>query len=116
VVPTILDIAGVDVSSPEAGPALPGRSLVPLFQENETWDERTLFWAHSGNRAIRQGDWKAVTRRDNDNRWELYNIANDRAELNDLASAESKRLDRLAATWDSLRVQYDKDFEAGEVE
>jgi len=116
VAPTILDIAGVDVSPPEAGPVLPGRSLVPLFQKNETWGERTLFWAHSGNRAIRQGDWKAVTRRDNGDRWELYNIANDRAEKNDLASAEPKRLDRLAATWDSLKVQYDKDFEAGVVE
>jgi arylsulfatase len=74
-----------------------------------------LFWAHSGNRAIREGDWKAVMRRDNDDRWELYHLVDDRAELNNLASAEPKRLSNLASIWEGLKARYDSDFEVGEV-
>lgn len=113
--PTILDLAGVLNEPSKTGPDLPGRSLVPVFNAEPSWEDRVLFWAHSGNRAIREGDWKAVMRRDNDDRWELYHLVDDRAELNNLASAEPKRLSNLASIWEGLKARYDSDFEVGEV-
>jgi arylsulfatase len=112
-VPTILDLAGAKTIPPEKGPALPGRSLVPAFEKEPDWGERSLFWAHSGNRALRRGEWKAVTRRDNGDRWELYNISKDRAELNDLAATYPEKLAGLASEWETLRMQFDADFEIG---
>ena len=112
-VPTLLEVAGADTSRPKKGPGLPGRSLVPAFKAEPDWEERALYWAHSGNRALRLGDWKAVTRRDNGNRWELYNMAQDRAELNDLAATYPNLLKKLTSNWETLRKQFDKDFEVG---
>ena len=112
-VPTILDLAGVELIPPIEGPILPGRSLVPIFNKTAEWSDRFLYWAHSGNRALRQGDWKAVTRRDNEERWELYHIVKDRAELNDLASSHPDKLNELVTAWESLGDQFNKDFETG---
>ena len=50
--------------------------------------ERTdaLYWEHEGNRAVRDGKWKLVSR--HPDRWELYDMEADRSELNDLAARE----------------------------
>lgn len=112
-VPTILELAGADTGPIGKGPALPGRSLVPVFGRDQDWNDRPLYWAHSGNRAIRVGDWKAVTRRDNGDRWELYNMTDDRAELHDLASAKPEKLKELTSSWENLRDQFSEDFESG---
>ena len=111
--PTILELAGLELPDPPEGPSLPGRSLVPAFEAPVTWSDRFLFWAHAGNRAIRQGDWKAVTRRDNEERWELYDMARDRAELHDLADDRPEKLAELAAVWETMRHQFNTDFETG---
>ena len=52
------------------------------------------------NRAIREGDWKLVAKGPAAP-WELYNLANDRTELHDLAAAEPERAKDLAAKWDA---------------
>ena len=44
----------------------------------------TFFWEHEGNRAVREGKWKLVSR--HPNAWELYDIEADRTELDDLAA------------------------------
>lgn len=111
--PTIMELAGAKAEPPKEGPSLPGRSLVPIFQEQAGGSDRYLFWAHSGNRAIRQGNWKAVTRRDNEERWELYDMANDRAELHDLATKQQGKLHELSSVWKSLSDQFAGDFETG---
>ena len=111
--PTILELAGLEIPTPTEDPTLPGRSIVSVFSEEVAWSDRFLFWAHSGNRAIRQGDWKAVTRRDNEERWELYNVANDRAELYDLATKQPGKLNELSLVWERMRNQFGRDFETG---
>ena len=74
-----------------------GRSLVKSFRNHSTVP-RTLFWEHEGNRAVREGDWKLVGSRNAD--WELYHIAKDRTELNDLSKTESRHFASLKAKWD----------------
>ncbi|MDG2358467.1 MAG: hypothetical protein P8M20_02320, partial [Planctomycetaceae bacterium] len=54
----------------------------------------------SYDRGLRDGDWKAVSFRRE--AWELYNIAKDRTELNNLAEAEPERLQKMIDTWTEM--------------
>jgi hypothetical protein len=57
-----------------------------------------LYWYWSRNRAVRQGDMKLVW--DNSVRvWELYDIAHNRCEANDLAGTQPERVKRMADDW-----------------
>ncbi|MHC4568526.1 MAG: arylsulfatase, partial [Planctomycetota bacterium] len=59
-----------------------GRSLVPAF-DSKPIEREAIYWEHEGNRAVRQGKWKLVSRHPGE--WELYDLEADRTELNDLA-------------------------------
>lgn len=54
-------------------------------------DREALFREHEGNRAVRQGRWKAVAA--HEGAWELHDIEADRTELHDLAAQEPERLE-----------------------
>ena len=58
-----------------------------------------LYWEHEGNRAVRQGVWKLVAK--HGGAWELYDIAKDRIESNDLAKTHPDRVAALAAKYDA---------------
>ncbi len=88
---------------------LPGLSLVGAFADEPDWLPRTLYFEHAGNRALRYDNWKLVMRRDNLDRWELYNIAEDRAERNDLALAQPVKLAQLVQIWERQEVAFDLD-------
>lgn len=97
---TCVDLAGATYPNQFSGkPITPleGRSLKPTFVGEEI-EREAIFWEHEGNRAVRVGDWKLVAK-GNDGPWELYNVADDRAELNDLAASEPARVRTLAAMW-----------------
>ena len=93
IMPTFTELAGgiyPDSLNGKPVKSMMGKSLVPVFKNiNIEW-ERILLWEHEGNRAVRKGDWKLVSRYDQDaggfTPWELYNLAKDRTELNDLSS------------------------------
>jgi arylsulfatase len=97
---TCVDLAGAAYPNHRNGqPIKPmeGLSLVPAFA-GESLGRRTLFWEHEGNRAIREGDWKLVAK-GKEGDWELYNLADDRSELRNLASKYPDRVNELAAQW-----------------
>lgn len=102
VVPTLLELAGARTLK-EAPPA-PGRSLVPVFKQDESVHHDSLWWFHDGHKAIRVGDWKAVA--PNSEPWELYHIATDRDESNDLAIPEGEQLKELVAEWDRQLAEF----------
>ena len=93
---TAVDLAGLDQPADKTPPE--GLSLAPLFA-GEPLAGRLLFWEHEGNRAVRDGDWKLVA--EHGKPWELYNLARDRSEQHDLATAEPKRAARMAAAWEA---------------
>ena len=61
-----------------------GVSLVPALAGVPLDRKAPLFWEHEGNRAIRSGDWKLVSK--HPGVWDLYDIAADRAEMHNLAA------------------------------
>jgi arylsulfatase A-like enzyme len=98
---TCLDVAGAGHPKERAGVKTTppeGRSLLPAFAGRPI--ERDIFWEHEGNRAVRSGDWKAVAKGPG-GKWELYNVATDRTEQNDLAEKEPGRLKDLVAKWEA---------------
>lgn len=101
---TCLDAAGVEYPAEFNGrQMLPpaGRSLLPDFAGQRTEAPRTLCWATSGNRAIRIGRWKLVSAKGGP--WELYDLATDRTELNDLAHQHPDRVDAMAKAFERWR-------------
>jgi arylsulfatase A-like enzyme len=80
-----------------------GQSLAPAFsptpQLPRSLAQRPLFWEHEGNRAIREGQWKLVSKHPGG--WELYDMDADRTEMCDLAAKQPERVRQMAALWDA---------------
>jgi len=55
------------------------------------------FWRVGGNAAMRQGDWKIVRGRNAP--WQLYNLANDLGETQNLAAQQPEKVRTLEARW-----------------
>jgi arylsulfatase len=95
---TVIDLSGG--AYPSTLPPALGNSITPLLagQRKPIHDE-PLFWEHEGNAAVRMGHWKLV--REYEKPWELYDLSQDRTELNDLSAEKPKLRDRLIAMWEA---------------
>ena len=101
IVPTIEELAGVEPAVTKRDqPIRPGRSLAPVLRGGIREPHPFLFWEHVGNRALRKGDWKLVA--EHEKPWELYNLRNDRSELEDLASRRPEKVKKMRARWQSF--------------
>jgi arylsulfatase len=105
--PTLLDLAGGKWPTESDGlklPSPPGRDVSPTFKHDVAIDRNCLWWLHENNRAIRQGDWKLVAARDE--QWQLYDLAKDRAENDDLAAKNPEKAKELAGLWQKKLVEF----------
>ena len=107
---TCVEIAGLNYPTNFNGNAihpLEGKSLVPAFT-NKAINREFIFWEHEGNRAIRMGNWKLVskTRKQkkftpaDENLWELYDMDRDPSEINNLALKYPDKVKTMAALWE----------------
>jgi arylsulfatase A-like enzyme len=99
---TCLEVTGAIYPAERSGQAIlqcEGDSLVPLLKGKKA-RSRPIFMEHEGNRAIRDGKWKLVGLRGH--RWELYNMENDRTEMNDLAAKFPDKVKELALKWETI--------------
>jgi arylsulfatase A-like enzyme len=108
IMPTLLEIAGTSYPKTREGRQLPplmgtswGRVLAGQAESPRT-EQDYIGWEIFGNRAVRQGDWKLrwqykpLGKGD----WELFNLAADPAERNDLAAERPDKVKALLALWD----------------
>ena len=99
---TCVDLAGVVYPREHKGSSITpmeGISLAPAFSERSITRGQPLFWEHEGNRAIRSGEWKLVSKHSGP--WELYDMTTDRTEMNDLASEQPDRVKEMSTQWDA---------------
>jgi arylsulfatase len=100
---TCVDVSGVEYPATYNGkPISPmeGKSLMPIFRTGTRGGHEAIYWEHEGNRAVREGKWKLVSRHQDE--WELYDLDADRTELNSLADKHPERVKSMAykhKTW-----------------
>ncbi|KAJ9356737.1 alkaline-phosphatase-like protein [Paecilomyces variotii] len=112
--PSILDMAGVK----HPAPTYQGREVVPMRGKSfYPWaagkaarihdKDFIQGWETCGRAALRYGDWKIVyiPKPKGPERWQLYNLANDPGEVDDLAEAEPDRLKELLKLWDLYVIE-----------
>ncbi|MCH8223247.1 MAG: hypothetical protein IH868_07525, partial [Chloroflexi bacterium] len=61
--------------------------------------DKPMFWEHEGNRAVRMGQWKLVREQGFD--WELFDMIEDRTELNDLSTANAGLVREMSGMYES---------------
>jgi arylsulfatase A-like enzyme len=105
---TALDILPTACAAPGAstGSNLDGVNLLPyLGGERPEAPHEALYWRFGPQKAVRKGRWKLVDWRDfeakRDSGWQLYDLATDPGESNDLATAHPARVAELRAAWDA---------------
>lgn len=108
ILPTVFDLVGLDAAQPqmENQPRFPGVSLRPSLLEPSHQIERTIWWLHEGNRAIRVGDLKLVSAKDEP--WQLYDMSRDRAEMTDLSGTQVDRVRQLQDKWEAITADMEQ--------
>lgn len=105
--PTLLDYSGAAYPTTYAGNAikpLVGQSLRPVFEGSALDQSTPWFWEHRGNKGVRSGDWKLVAAHPG-LEWELYNMAEDRSELNDLAASMPDKRNNLIGLYEEWATE-----------
>lgn len=113
IMPTLVEIAGAEYPDRFRGNdilLMEGVSLNPIFQTGSMPEREWLFWEHEGNRAVRKSRWKLLSRYKYDfefyerwgfpiapreSEWELYDMVNDRTELQDVADQHPEIVEEL---------------------
>ena len=108
IAPTILDVLGIATPEAVAGVAqmpVHGVSLAPTFTDAQAPLSRgPQYFEMLGHRGIFKDGWKAVTHHApgtpfDDDRWELYHLAEDFSECIDLAEREPAKLKEMIDLW-----------------
>ena len=61
-----------------------------------------MYWEHEGGKAVREGDWKLVALRNSG--WQLFNLANDLSETNNLAIENPDIVKYLKSKWNAWAI------------
>lgn len=100
ILPTGLAVAGAKADADADGVNL----LKYLTGQETVAPHEALCWRFGSQKAVRMGKWKLVDWRDfqakKQSGWQLYNLATDIGEKNDLAEAEPQIVAKLSAAWE----------------
>jgi arylsulfatase len=112
---TCVDIAGINYPKTYHGniiQPMEGKSLVGAIN-NQPLKRDFIFWEHEGNRALKAGKWKLVSKTEkskiftdkDQNAWELYNLETDPSETKDLTSQYPEKVKELALLWEKEAIR-----------
>ncbi len=97
---TCVDVSGASYPTERAGQSIQpmeGRSLAPILRGETRKPHDAIYWEHEGNRAVRRGKWKLVSKFPGG--WELYDLDADRTELHNLASDHPELVREMSALY-----------------
>lgn len=105
VLPTLAEVSTAKI--PETYPGreptpLAGVSLASIFAGTPMTRRPPIHLLFGSDRGLREGDWKLVSFQSEP--WELYNIADDRTELRNLAAANPDIVARMARQWQDMSL------------
>ena len=103
---TCVDLADAEYPQSYAGRKITpvqGRSLTPVFSGLVRDPHPWIYFQFSNNRAVRKGDLKVVSVKGRP--WELYDLGQDRSELNNLAKSRPDDLKRMRELWFEIAEQ-----------
>jgi arylsulfatase len=112
IMPTILDLAGVEHTEEfEGRTVLPfqGRSVLDLLAGEAATpyaEASRVGYELFGLKAYFDGDWKILWMAPpfGSGEWELYNLKDDPAEMNDLGGEQPERLEQMVAMWEQYKT------------
>lgn len=88
IVPTFLDLAGVDLAAgPLQGITLDGSSLKEMLFRGKPSPHKQLFWEYQGQLAVREGNWKLVL----NGKLDFDRVVPDQVHLSDLSKDPGER-------------------------
>ena len=111
---TVVDVAGAAYPAEYKGNEIvpvEGRSLRRVFEANEAIEREALYFEHGGNRAIRRGKWKLVSKASTNeeglakkdsldlSQWELFDMERDRTETVDVGKSHPELVKELSDLW-----------------
>jgi arylsulfatase len=109
--PTFLELAGADpatlASSDPDVQAVTGRSFAAALRGEDEGRVEAVSFEIGGQRAVRRGDWKALYMAppNGTGSWQLFNLADDPAETNDMAAGRPDLLAELVTEWDRYAAE-----------
>jgi arylsulfatase len=111
---TCMDISGQEYPASYNGNTIypmEGTSLVPAMEGNDL-ERDAIYWEHEGNRAVRMGKWKLISKASKKNSylwdktaelelkdWELFDMEKDRTEMYDIAATNPEMVKTMAQMW-----------------
>jgi len=122
IAPTMMEAAGLPFPNMVHGTAqkpFEGVSLVYAFDDADAADRHTTqYFEMFGNRAIYDDGWVAATKHRtpwgsapdgslSEDKWELYHVAEDFSQANDLAASNPEKLDELYKLFVEQAIKYD---------
>ncbi|MGB3587852.1 MAG: sulfatase-like hydrolase/transferase [Tunicatimonas sp.] len=102
VLPTLLSLANAE--SP-INYTTTGTDFSAVWKDSSPLLERTTFWRYRGQQAVRQGDWKLLTRQDSTY---LFNLEQDVAEQQNLATNHPEKVTELLDTLSQWEAMIDR--------
>ena len=108
IVPTVYDIVGITPPKVRKGleqMPVTGHSFKSILADANAPATNTVqYFENGGSLAVVVGEWKAVLKHTagqpySNEKWELYHLAKDRSECNDLADSDPAKLEEMIAHW-----------------
>jgi arylsulfatase A-like enzyme len=103
VLPTLAEVAGAKVPASFPGrelTPLAGVSLAPILAGQPMTQRPPIHLLFGSDRGLRDGDWKLVSFQSEP--WELYNLAEDRTELRNVAARHPDIAGRMVKQWHEM--------------
>ncbi|MEL7335465.1 MAG: sulfatase-like hydrolase/transferase, partial [Planctomycetota bacterium] len=100
ILPTVMTLAGGEIPA-----NADGVDLIPYLNgERSDRPHRKMFWRQGKRAALRLDDWKLVRggNRRQPGTWELYNLASDPGETDNLAGQQEQQLLRMQTAFDEM--------------